>query len=310
MKYLIGIDGGGTKTKCLVTDINLNPVYECTGGSSNLLINSLDKVANTIFKLLEKCKKNIHFDYKNIASLVLGTAGAGRKSDAKNFEKRFLAFLKNKRITLKFFHVESDARITLEGAFSGKPGCILISGTGSIMFGKDSKGNIHRVGGFGRFIGDEGSGYSIGRKGLSALSKFYDGRGEATLLSKLVSKHYKISGDEKLITEVYSHKLDIASAARLVLYAAKKDDPVCVRILEEEADELILHIYAIKRKLKLSRFKLALFGSIITNDNYFSKTFLRKIKKRLPGINIAEPENPPAMGAVLMAKELLLQSHQ
>jgi N-acetylglucosamine kinase-like BadF-type ATPase len=310
MKYLIGIDGGGTKTKCIVADLNLKPIYECTSGSSNLLINDFQTVAITISKLLEKCKKNIYSDYKSIASIVLGTAGAGRKRDAKNFENKFLSYIKDEGITLQQFKVESDARIALEGAFSGKPGGILISGTGSIMFGKDSKGNIHRVGGFGRFIGDEGSGYSIGRKGLSALSKFYDGRGKATLLSKLVSKQYKISNEEKLITAVYSQHLDIASVARQVLYAAMKGDPVCIKILEEEANELILHIIALKKKLKQSSFNIALFGSVIANDNYFSKIFLNKIKERLPEINVIDPEHSPAMGAVLMSKKLLRQSHE
>jgi len=305
MKYLIGIDGGGTKTKCIVTDFNLKPVYECTGGSSNLLISDSDKVSEIIFRLLEKSKTKINSDYKNIASIVIGTAGAGRKRDAKNFENKFLSYIKDKGIILKLFHVESDARIALEGAFSGKPGSILISGTGSIIFGKDSQGNIYRAGGFGRFIGDEGSGYSIGKKGLSALSKFYDGRGEATLLSKLVSNHYQISNSEKLITAVYVNNLDIASVAPYVMYAAMKDDPVCIKILEEETDELIQHIYALKKKLKQPILKLALFGSIITNDNYFSKTFLRKIKEQLPDVNVVEPEHSPAMGAVLMAKELL-----
>jgi N-acetylglucosamine kinase-like BadF-type ATPase len=309
MKYLIGIDGGGTKTKCLVTDLKLNPIYECTGGPSNLLIYNPYEVAETIFKLLEKCKKNIHFDYKNIGSIVLGTAGGGRKHDAKNFEKVFLSFLKDKGIILKLFQVESDARIALECAFSGKPGVILISGTGSIIFGKDPKGNIHRAGGFGRFIGDEGSGYSIGRKGLSALSKFYDGRGNPTLLSKLISKHFKISDGDELISAVYSQNLDIASTAPYVISAANKNDPVCIEILEEESDELISHINAMKDKLNQTRIQLVLLGSIIANDNYFSKTLLRKIKQQIPEINVIEPEHTPAMGAVIMAKELLRQSH-
>ncbi len=83
-------------------------------------------------------------------------------------------------VPIKKFVVESDARVALEGAFSGNPGSILIAGTGSIMFGKDSKGNIHRVGGFGRILGDEGSGFHIARSGLTAVAKQFDGRGERT----------------------------------------------------------------------------------------------------------------------------------
>ena len=63
----------------------------------------------------------------------------------------------------------------MQGAFPNEAGCILIAGTGSIIYGKDENGNIYRVGGFGRLLGDEGSGFSIGRKGLQAAAKYFDG---------------------------------------------------------------------------------------------------------------------------------------
>ncbi len=102
----------------------------------------------------------------------------------------------------------------MEGAFSGKPGCILIAGTGSILFGKDKNGLMHRNGGFGRIIGDEGSGHSIGRKGLSAVAKELDGRGKSTLITKMLNKKYNISSASDLIINVYKNNFDIASSGR------------------------------------------------------------------------------------------------
>ena len=101
------------------------------------------------------------FLLNDIEAIVLGTTGGGRRNDAELLEKKIFEDVKQKSISINKFRVESDARIALEGSFSGKEGSILIAGTGSIMFGKDEAGEIHRVGGFGRYIGDEGSGYRI-----------------------------------------------------------------------------------------------------------------------------------------------------
>ncbi|MDO8550823.1 MAG: BadF/BadG/BcrA/BcrD ATPase family protein [Ignavibacteria bacterium] len=303
MKYLIGIDGGGTKTKCKAADSDGKPLYDTIGGPSNFLVYGLDKVTETIFNLLTDCIKNLNCGFEDLAFVVLGTAGAGRKEDTERLEEHFLNYAKSKKDEIKNLKVVSDARIALEGAFPGRPGSILISGTGSIMFGKDSKGYIHRVGGFGRFIGDEGSGYSIGRKGLAELSKFYDGRGKITMLSKLVSNHFGINNSEKLINAVYKNNFDIASVAQQVIYAAKKDDEVCKKIVDEETDELISHIRAMKEKLNQEIMEVSFIGSVITNDNFLSQMLNKKIKERFDDVIVKEAEHQPVMGAVFMAKE-------
>jgi N-acetylglucosamine kinase-like BadF-type ATPase len=305
MKYLIGIDGGGTKTKCMATDIKGKSVYETTAGPSNFLVYGLDNVSETIFNLLTNCIKNLNCSFENIAAMVIGTAGAGRKEDAERLEKHFLDFTTSRNARVQNFKVVSDARIALEGAFNGGPGAILISGTGSIILGKNLNGNIHRVGGFGRVIGDEGSGYSIGKKGLTALSRFYDGRNNQTFLSELVFKHFNISNGEELIKEVYSNDFNIASLAEHVIYAAEKDDPVCVKIIDEETDELILHIQTMTKKLEQNTLNLCFGGSIVSTDNFFSRTLRMKIRNKFEDIKITWPEQSPLMGAILIAKELL-----
>jgi N-acetylglucosamine kinase-like BadF-type ATPase len=302
MKYLIGMDGGATKTDCIATDIDGNVLYKCTGGPSNFLIIGSDKVCQTLFNLITECKKKLNADYGDFQSIVLGTAGAGRKVDAEKVENAFKEFIKSKEITLNFY-VDSDARIALEGAFSGKPGSILIAGTGSIMFGKDVNGKIIRVGGYGRFIGDQGSGYNIGRKGLSAIARFYDGRGDHTMLTRIFTDKFKIDTPEGLIVAIYKNNFDIASVAPLVIEAAEKGDQVCNYIVQEETDELILHILAMVKKINLPEFKLALIGSLITTDNYYSRIFRKKIEILAVKVSIKIPELSPAMGAVLMAKK-------
>ena len=305
MKYIIGIDGGGTKTDCAVADSDLNILFKTKGNPSNFLVEGTEKVSVSILELINKCKEELKFDYNDIEIILLGTAGAGRKSDVDRLKDSFLNYSKNKGIYFKNFHVESDARIALEGAFSGKPGAILIAGTGSIILGKDADGNIHRVGGFGRQIGDEGSGYSLGRKGFNAVSRQFDGRGNSTLISDVLKEKFNIISSETLITEIYRNNFTIASIAPLVISAAEENDQPALKIIDEETDELLLHISAMKQKLKLPELNIAFIGGLINNDNFYSRTLKEKITKILKDVNIKSPENPPVIGAVLMAKELL-----
>jgi N-acetylglucosamine kinase-like BadF-type ATPase len=298
------MDGGGTKTKCVLTDLNLNPIYETTGSASNFLVIGADVVSETILNLIKECASSQKILIEDIEAFVLGTTGGGRRNDAELLEQKIFEDAKEKSISINKFRVESDARIALEGAFSGKAGSILIAGTGSIMFGKDEAGEIHRVGGFGRYIGDEGSGYRIGRKGLNAAARFLDGRAKSTRIVDLLDQEFSISTSEQLITEVYRNNFNIASVAPLVFDAAESGDKTAQRILEDEADELLLHISAMKIKLSVDILKVSLIGSILTTANYFSYLFNEKVVRRHNDVKIMEAEHSPEYGAALMAKQL------
>jgi N-acetylglucosamine kinase-like BadF-type ATPase len=305
MKYIIGMDGGGTKTHAVITNLNGETLYETSGSATNFLVIGTDKACESILNLINECLKKLSIDYDTIAVVLLGTTGAGRRSDAERLEKAFSDYLNFNKLNPVKFHVESDARIALEGAFSGMPGSILIAGTGSIMFGKDINGNIYRVGGFGRYLGDEGSGYSIGKKGLAAVSKDYDGRGTKSLMSKLLSEKFNIKNSEELITAVYKNNFDIASIVPIVFEAAEKNDPSAVKIIDEESDELILHVIAMSEKIKETFLNLSFIGGILSSDNIFSRMVREKIKERLLNVIVKKPDYPPEMGAVLMAKNLI-----
>ncbi len=304
MKYIIGMDGGGTKTRCIIADIEGEALYECTGGPSNFLIIGVMPASKNIFSLLKQCVNKLKIGYRDIDILLLGTAGAGRKNDARKFKTAFKKYLKEKNVVLKKFIVESDAKIALEAAFPGTPGCILIAGTGSIIMGKDSAGNIYRAGGFGRYLGDEGSGYALGRKALIAAAKEYDGRGTAALITKLLKEKFKINSAEDLIAEIYHKEFDPASAAPLLLEAAELNDHAALKIIDEEIEELLAHMKAMAAKIKSAELNVALAGSLLDKENIYSRRLKEKLKQ-LPSIILKDPENEPAIGAVLLAKSYL-----
>ena len=304
MKYLIGIDGGGSGSRCVICDANAKVLYHCKGGPTNFLKYDIDEVCKTIYTVINNCIKNLKITFKDINAAVVGTAGAGRREDALFLKKNLKKYLKSKNVSLKF-EVVNDGVVALEGAFPGKPGSILISGTGSIIFGKDRNEKIYRLGGYGSRIGDEGSGYSIGKKGLNAVSKDIDRRGKKTLLTIYLKKNFKIDSGQELINKVYRENFDIASFAPFVLKAADKKDKASLEILNDEADELIKHIKAMKRLIGVRKLKLAFSGSLISNKNYFSDLLRRKVKSNLHWVEIVEPKNQPEIGAISLAIKYL-----
>lgn len=305
MKYLIGLDGGGTKTKCVLTDFNFNPLYECQGGPSNFLLIGTQTVSDTILSLILESMNHLRILSDDIASIFIGTTGAGRLNDAEKLKNDFTQYARSKGYIFRSFNVDSDARIALEGAFSGAPGSLLIAGTGSVIFGKDKSQNICRVGGFGKLIGDEGSGSTLGRRGINQIAKEFDGRGGKTLLTEIIKRDFGITDSPQLITEIYRNNFDVASFAPKVIEAAQSGDEIANKILEEESDELLLHVKSIFNMIGEDTLKLCLIGGTIATDNYYSTMLKEKIKLHLPKVIITLAENPPEIGAAFMAKTMV-----
>jgi N-acetylglucosamine kinase-like BadF-type ATPase len=305
MKYLIGIDGGGTKTDCAIADLSGKIIFQTVGKPSNFLIIGVEETVANLFAVIEECLFELKGDFSDVKQVVIGVAGAGRKDDAELLEKSFLDYAHDEGIHFKGVKVVSDAQVALEGAFPDSAGCILIAGTGSILFGKDKKGKIHRVGGFGRLIGDEGSGYCIGRKALNAVSKEIDGRGEKTIITEMVNDKIDFGVSDKLVNKVYKEKLDIASIAKIVIEAAEKGDKAANKILSIEADELVLHLKSILEKIPVKKLNVSFSGSLIDNKNFYSGLLKKKIKESLPQIKVVKPALTPVAGAIQIAKKII-----
>src|SRR3989304_10343407 len=136
MKYLIGLDCGATKTECAVADVKGNILHITKGNQANLLVTGINKAADNILSLLNGCVQEYGIPYSDIEKIVIGAAGAGRKEDAEKLKQSLIGSAILQGITFKSLMVVSDAQIALKGAFPNTPGCILIAGTGSIIYGK------------------------------------------------------------------------------------------------------------------------------------------------------------------------------
>lgn len=296
----LGFDGGATKTTGIAMDAGRNILGEATGGPSNFQIIGTEKASANILAVVETLLMKAGSDFSDIRSIYLAIAGAGRIADADRMRDAFRQFLTNKCYPSPEIAIGSDALAALEGAFSGHPGMILISGTGSILFAKDWSNRIHRVGGWGRFIGDEGSGFEIGHACLSAIARQLDGRGNETSMWSLLKEKRGIETSQDLISAVYQRELDTASLALVVMEAAEHGDEAADDILSKSAEALCDHVAAILPQLD-TPIPLVLSGSLLDSRNIFSQKVRLNLQTRFPNLKIQEPDHPPAVGAALLA---------
>jgi N-acetylglucosamine kinase-like BadF-type ATPase len=307
-KFVIGIDGGGTKTAASLADLQGNVLAEEVGGPSNFLLIGVEQAAETLFSVADDCCQKAGLSIGQVSTLVAGLTGAGRASEQKRMQEAFEKFSQSKGVSIDSTVIESDARIALEGAFRGGEGIILICGTGSIALGKSRDGRTFRVGGWGRMLGDEGSGFAIGRDGLNAITRHIDGRGKKTLLTELAAKKFNLKTQEEIITAVYRDHFDVAAVAPLVIEAAEQHDIEAERILNKATFELTEHVRTMTLMLESAtreqarqKLPLAFIGSVISGESILTNILKHKITFSLPQISMVQPQASPSYGAVLLA---------
>jgi N-acetylglucosamine kinase-like BadF-type ATPase len=308
MQYLLGFDCGATKIECSLADLSGKIIFNTKRiTAANLLINGIDSVSNDINSIVIEIFNSGKFDKSNseFQVMVIGAAGAGRTEHAEELKTAVADQFKINNIVCKKLIVVSDALIALEASFPGKAGCILIAGTGSIIYGKDENGKIFRAGGFGRLIGDEGSGYSIGRKALNRAARDFDAGEENSSAVKLVTEKYSIKSIDDLLTKVHKDNFDIASVAKHVIMLAEQKVQFAVNILDEESDELILLIKTLMNKIKVEKLEISFNGSLIDQKNFYSNMLREKIQRHVKTVTVIDKEINPVEGAIYLAKGLV-----
>jgi N-acetylglucosamine kinase-like BadF-type ATPase len=307
-QFVIGIDGGGTKTAAMIADLKGNILAQHIAGPSNFQVMGVEKAARVILSLIKECCNSVGCFPKNIRATTVGLAGAGRPDDKKRMVNGLRRLTSSKKVPLRNVRIESDALIALEGAFSGGAGIILIAGSGSIAFGKDEKGTIHRAGGWGRILGDEGSGFFIGKHALTVVCRYLDGRSAPTLLTAMVAKKFGLKTSTDIISAVYKDNLNIAAIAPLVFEAGEQGDAAASEIIQLASIELAEHVRALVTKIQdgkeetvRRKIPLSFIGGLIAEETPLTRALRRQISNSFPNIDIVVPMAPPVYGAVLMA---------
>ena len=301
MDYILGVDGGATKTVALLGDLDGRVLARGISGPSNANAVGFDAACSALESALRMARANYPGE---IRALCLGLAGVGRKDDAERFQN--WAVHRYPKTVVK---VVTDAEILLIAGAPSGPGQALICGTGSIVYGRTITGELIRAGGWGYLFGDEGSGYAIGSAALRAVMQAHDGRGSETSLSELVLERYGLHTPPELVQTIYgaqSPRLEVAALAELVEQAAEQDDAVAIAILKEAADELTRTIAAVYPKLGDSAFPLIITGGTILHGKYLKRAFHEACKTQRLEFTAVHYVAEPAEGALKLARKLVL----
>ena len=302
MKYYVGIDGGGTKTKVVVIDEHENLVFENTSGPS-----SIDTVDNKM--TLASFNQALEpFILKNqdvtFQAIFIGVGGIVSKEDCKHvetFSRHIHGVDENTLIRAR-----NDMENALYSGLLFDEGIALICGTGMVAFGKNKKGMTHKAGGWGYREGDLGSSYDLGMRSLRHVIKAFDGRDHMSAFSKAVAKAIDMNSTEDffhIINEKYLDRTWIASLSPLVTTYYLQDDINAKHIVDHATDELALAVYAVAHTLDIKDSSLVIIGSLGHAKGYQEVLHL-KIKNLLPNLQIINPKVDPAYAAAMMAKRL------
>ncbi len=298
MFHVIGIDAGGTKTVCQLADSQGEIVAEARGPGANLQASGELQVEKVLHDLMEEAIGDRPI---MPAAICLGIAGVDRPDDA-DVVRGIMKRIGYKARVL----VVNDALVALEAGVPGQPGVVIISGTGSICYGRNARGEAARSGGWGYVLGDEGSGYWIGRAALRAVLREADERGPKTALTPLLLEHFDVDRAQNIIHQVYHTNLKpaaIGALARSVHAAYLEGDQVAVGILRGAANELEAAAQSVARRLDLlgSPFTFILSGGIFRAVPWLQEELGRRLPVVARGAVVRVLDKEPARGAVALA---------
>ena len=306
-QLVLGVDGGGSKTRAVVADGGGGGgkvLGEGLAGASNPLRVGVSEAVAAIRDATDRACAAAGVRRADIVAAEVGLAGVKRA----DIRERMSAAVAE--LGIGTVEVVTDADIALYGATEGKPGLVIIAGTGSICCGVSARGRRACAGGWGPVVGDEGSGSWIARRALQAVAHSTDGRGRKTTLSEAACEYFNVARPEDLSTAVYAPNVTnsrIAGFGGRVVEAAKRRDPVAREIVEAAGRELACAAVAVIRKLRMERerFHVAYVGGVFAAGALILDPLTEDVARVASRAFIAPPLLAPAEAAARMAGEQL-----
>ena len=295
MSVFIGVDAGGTKTAVLVADGERIIAHAAGAGGAvraGRALQAASRITATVRRALTDAGL-LHGDV-----LVVGAAGVGREPERGELRGALRAERLADRIV-----VTGDLDIALEAAFGPEPGIVVVSGTGSVAVARASDGVVHRRGGYGWQMGDEGSGYAIGRTALIAIGRARDGRSPPTMLTELVLSAGPVKSLDELVRWSTSVEPgEVASLAPLVFQAAERGDEIATQIIARAAHDLAeLVASLIGCYGKSGTIPVVLAGGNLTPGRALRAPLIEELKK-LTRLGVQDRAIDPAEGALALAR--------
>lgn len=291
--YLLGIDGGGTKTDLALADIDGNIIRTHKTGSCNPVDIGLDEAKKVLKDGIYKICGDIPFSSIYAFAGISGGTVADRKEKLKEFFDEF---------GFRSFINDSDNRNIIAAGLGSADGMTVIVGTGVCVYTQINKEH-KRIAGWGYLIDNGGSGYNLGRDALNAYFCAYDKTGPATLLTDEIDKIYP-GGTQKIMGYIYEGgKQAIASFAPVVFEALEKGDEVADNILKRNTEEVALLIKAAAKDFRDEQIPVVLAGGLTKQRRVMD--YIEKALHNDERFCLKTLDCSPVYGAVMLAQQLV-----
>jgi N-acetylglucosamine kinase-like BadF-type ATPase len=296
--HVLGIDVGSSKTQVFLADSEGTVIARFEGPGANIRVFGELETEKVLRSAIESVRGA---DPVPLAAICVGIAGADREEDTAAVHRIVRRIGRTNSVL-----VVNDALIALEAGVGAAPGIVIIAGTGSIAYGRNKEYRAARAGGWGYVLGDEGSGYWIGRLALRSVVRASDGRGDRTALSRHILTHFGVSRARELVREIYTRDLgpsQIAALAKYVQAAVEEGDLVARNILQAGARELVAAAGSVASQLSLSEesFTFVLAGGIFRAVPWLTEELFKRLPAVAPASRTALLQDEPALGAVRLA---------
>jgi N-acetylglucosamine kinase-like BadF-type ATPase len=232
---------------------------------------------------------------------VVGAAGAGRSQEQTELAAALVEAGVARRV-----RVRADGEVALSTAFGGGPGILVNAGTGSIAYARDPAGELHRAGGYGWQLGDEGGGYWLGHRALDVAARAQDGRGEgSTLLARLLGALGLQHFDDLVRWTAAATPAQVAALAPHVLNAAREGEVVARRTVDEAAGELVDLVDRLARHFPgAGPVPVAIAGGLLLPQSPLTTAFRQRLAAGITRARFRPDRIDPAVGALTLAAEL------
>lgn len=306
MTWVLGVDGGGTKTTVAIMDQWGEVLGTATAGSSNFDDHGVERATRNLRQAVDQARLLAKMEDQPFDSVFLGLGGA-TSPKAREIAKSIAMTLP---LTPQAqIGVDDDARVALAGGLMDQPGLALIAGTGSVCIGLNQSHQIARAGGWGAMFDDLGSGHWLGLAVLRAAVSAFDGRSAPTMLLEQVQSELGLEDMTEMLHRLYVDGLsrsEIAAMARVALSAAESGDGVALKILEQAAVHLVEMVVAVATRLEMltTPYPITMIGGL-WNSVLFKTAFTTRLAALLPQIKVVSPSHPPEIGACSLALKAL-----
>ncbi len=302
-KWFVGVDGGGTKTAFAIARADCVPVYTVEYPTCSYQSIGVEAAMELVRAGVLDCLSAVGAAHTDCAGICVGMPcyGENREKDTEILQRADELFAPIP------VYVVNDGEVGWAGSLACAEGINIVSGTGSIAFGRGKDQEFARCGGWVQFFGDEGSCYWIGRETMSLFSKEADGRAPRGALYAIVREAFGLDDDYEIIeivlSELAPHRERVAAFQRYALQAAQAGDQAVIALYERAADELAGMVHALKQKLHFSAepIPVSYSGGLFHADEFILKPLREKVGV-LGGV-LQTPKASALEGALMLAIE-------